>query len=407
MPPRRFLLAALGFLALVLVGVGAAVAGGGVEDKVRTGDALHVEAGEVVAHDLYLFGGDVVVDGTVEGDLTVASGSVVINGLVEGDLLVGTGQAAINGEVTGDARVGAGRLSVAGAVGEDLVAGAGQLDVLGGGQVGEDLIFGAGEVRVAGDVAGSILGGASTYSRTGSVGGTENVTLDTGEEPAAPAPSDAARILADALRQFLTVVLFGAIGMWLVPDALRAAEAALRRRPVASVGLGIGVLVGYVIQFIAVILLMILLAVALGSITLDALAGFVIWAGVLDLMLSTLALLVAAAFVVDAVVGLALGQLVARGWAQNRWQELALLVGGAAIVVALTSIPGVGGLVKLCVIVLGLGAMAVGAAEAWQRRHPPAAPSWGAQPPGPAGPPPPVPPPAAAPPAPTAPSAPG
>jgi hypothetical protein len=392
-------------LALLAATVGAAVAGGGVEDKLRTGDAVNVEAGEVVAHDLYLFGGDVVVDGTVEGDLVVGSGSVVINGLVDGDLLVGTGQAEINGEVTGDARVGAGRLSVAGAVGEDLVAGAGQLDVLGGGQVGEDLIFGAGEVRVAGDVAGSILGGASTYSRTGSVGGTENVTLDTGEEPTAP--SSPAVILADALRQFLTVVLFGAIGMWLIPGALRASEAALRRRPLASVGLGIGVLVGYVIQFIAVILLMILLAVALASITLDALAGFVIWAGVLDLMLSTLALLVAAAFVVDAVVGLALGQLVARGWAQNRWQELALLVGGAAIVVALTSIPGVGGLVKLCVIVLGLGAMMVAAAEAWQRRHPPAAPSWGGQPSAPAGPPPPVPPPAAAPPAPTAPSAPG
>jgi len=145
--------------------------------------------------------------------------------------------------------------------------------------------------------------------------------------------------------------------------------------------------VGFIIQFIAVILLMILVAVALGSITLDALAGFVIWAGVLDLMLSTLALLLAASFVVDAVVGLALGQLAARGWAQNRWQELALLIGGAAIVVALTSIPEIGGLIKLCVIVLGLGAMTVAAAEAWQRRHPPAAPSWGAQPPAaPAGP---------------------
>jgi len=206
-----------------------------------------------------------------------------------------------------------------------------------------------------------------------------NVTLDTGGEPAEPAPSDAARILGDALRQFLTVVLFGAIRLWLVPGALRASETARRRRPLASVGLGIGILVGFIIQFIAVILLMILLAVALGSITLDALAGFVIWAGVLDLMLSTLALLVAASFVVDAVVGLALGQLVARGWAQNRWQELFLLVVGALIVVAVTSLPEIGGIVKLCVIVLGVGAMTVAAAEAWQRRHPPAAPSWGAQ----------------------------
>jgi hypothetical protein len=376
---RHLRLAILGILGLLVAGVGVAMAGGGVEDKLLSGDAIHVEAGEVVAHDLYIFGGDVTVDGTVEGDLVVGSGSVVINGRVDGDLLAGTGQLAINGEVGGDARIGAGRMSVAGTVGEDLLAGTGQLDLLSGGRVGEDLIFGAGDVRLAGDVSGSILGGASTYSRTGSVGGTEDVTLDTEDEPAAPrGPST---ILGDALRQFLTVVLFGAIGLWLVPNALRASEEALRRRPVASIGLGIGILVGFIIQFIAVILLMILLAVALGSITLDALAGFVIWAGVVDLILTTFALVVAASFVVDAVVGLALGQLVARGWAQNRWQELALLAIGAAIVVALTSVPQIGGLVKLCVIVLGLGAMTVAASEAWQRRHPPAAPTWTAPPP--------------------------
>lgn len=379
MRSRPLRLATLGVLGLLAAGLGVALAGGGVEDKVRTGDTISVEAGEVVAHDLYVFGGDVTVDGTVEGDLVIGSGSVVVNGRVEGDLLVGAAQLAINGEVGGDARIGAGRITVAGTVGEDLLAGAGQLDVLSGGRVGEDLIFGAGEVRVAGDVSGSILGGASTYSRTGTVGGTEDVTLDTDDEPAAP--TGPTTILGDALRQLLTVVLFGAIALWLVPNALRASEGALRRRPLASIGLGIGILVGFIIQFIAVILLMILLALALGSITLDALAGLVIWAGIVDLMLSTLALVAAASFVVDAVVGLALGQLVARGWAQNRWQELALLVIGAVIVVALTSAPEIGGLVKLGVIVLGLGAMTVAASEAWQRRHPPAAPSWAAQPP--------------------------
>ncbi|HEX9738863.1 MAG TPA: hypothetical protein VGA91_06495, partial [Candidatus Limnocylindria bacterium] len=216
-------------------------------------------------------------------------------------------------------------------------------------------------------------------SNTGTVVGSENVTLDTGAHPSRLAPSEPVRIAGDALRQLLTVVLFGAVGLWLVPGALRASESALRRRPLASVGMGIGILVGYIIQFIAVILLMILVGVALGSVTLDGLAGIAIWAGIVDLMISTLALVVAASFVVDAVVGLALAQLVARGWAQSRWQELFLLVVGALIVVAATSLPEIGGIVKLCVIVLGLGAMTVAAAEAWQRRHPPAAPSWGAQ----------------------------
>jgi len=380
MLPRSVRIAAFGVGALIVAGVGAVMAGGDVEDKLRTGDSVTVDAGEVVAHDLYVFGGDVVVDGTVEGDLVVASSSVTINGLVQGDVVAGAGQLIVNGEVDGDVRVGAGRITLTGSVGEDLLAGAGQIDVAADGSVGEDLIFGAGDVTMRGVVAGSVYGSATTYSsRNGSVGGSENVTLDTGFEPSEPALSEPVRIAADALRQLLTVVLFGALALWLVPGALRASESALRRRPLASVGMGIGILVGYIIQFIAVILLMILVGVALGSITLDGLAGIAIWAGIVDLMISTLALVVAASFVVDAVVGLALAQLVARGWAQSRWQELFLLVVGALIVVAATSLPEIGGIVKLCVIVLGLGAMTVAAAEAWQRRHPPAAPSWGAQ----------------------------
>jgi hypothetical protein len=380
MLPRSVRIAAFGVLALIVAGVGAVMAGGDVEDKLRTGDRVTVDAGEVVAHDLYVFGGDVVVDGTVEGDLVVASSSVTINGLVQGDVVAGAGQLIVNGEIDGDVRVGAGRITLTGSVGEDLLAGAGQIDVAADGSVGEDLIFGAGDVTMRGVVAGSVYGSATTYSsRNGSVGGSENVTLDTGFEPSEPALSEPVRIAADALRQLLTVVLFGAVALWLVPGALRASESALRRRPLASVGMGIGILVGYIIQFIAVILLMILVGVALGSVTLDGLAGIAIWAGIVDLMISTLALVVAASFVVDAVVGLALAQLVARGWAQSRWQELFLLVVGALIVVAATSLPEIGGIVKLCVIVLGLGAMTVAAAEAWQRRHPPAAPSWGAQ----------------------------
>lgn len=379
MPARSVWIAALGVLALIVVGVGAVMAGGEVEDKLRTGDTVTVGAGEVVPHDLYVFGGDVIVDGTVEGDLVVAAGTVTINGWVQGDLVAGSGELFINGTLDGDARVGVGRITVTGSVGEDLLAGAGQIDVAGGGFVGEDLIFGAGDVRVAGAVGGSVYGSATTYSSPGSVVGTENVTLETRADPSEPAVSEPVRIAGDALRQLLTVVLFGALGLWLVPGALRASEGALRRRPLASVGMGIGILVGYIIQFIAVILLMILVGVALGSVTLAGLAGIAIWAGIVDLMVSTFALVVAASFVVDAVVGLALAQLVARGWAQSRWQELFLLVVGALIVVAATSLPEIGGIVKLCVIVLGLGAMTVAAAEAWQRRHPPAAPSWGAQ----------------------------
>ena len=131
---------------------------------------------------------------------------------------------------------------------------------------------------------------------------------------------------------------------------------------------------GYLIQVIAVILLMILMAIAFSAVALEALAGIAVWLGILDLMVSTFVLVVSCAFIVDFVVGFALARLVTRDWAQNRWQEFALLAGGAFVVVLVTSLPGIGGIAKLVVIVMGLGAMAVALMEWWQRRHPPVAP---------------------------------
>jgi hypothetical protein len=50
----------------------------------------------------------------------------------------------------------------------------------------------------------------------------------------------------------------------------------------------------------------------------------------------------------------------------SRWQELGLLAGGAAVVVIATSLPIVGGLAKLLVIVFGLGALGLAAWRGWQ-----------------------------------------
>jgi hypothetical protein len=381
----RARLAVVGLVALLLLGAGAVVAGGDLNDKVRSGDDLSVGATETVDHDLYVFASQLVVDGTINGDLVVGAGVTTINGTVDGDVLAGTGRLFVYGEVTGDVRVGAGEVFVDGRVGEDLLVGSGTLTIGSRGEIGEDLIFASGSVAVAGDVEGSILGTASSYDRTGTVGGSEDVTIDTGGQPGQPSrppPSEPVRIAGDMLRQFITVVFLGGLALLLVPGAVRGTESALRRRPLASIGLGIGVLVGYLIQFIAVILLMILAGIAFGSLTLDGLAGIAIWLGVIDLIVTTFAVVVACSYLVDAVVGLSLARLVAKDWARNRWMEFALLVAGVLVVVIVTNLPVIGFFAKLVVVIVGLGAMAVAFGEWWSRRRPPESPpaAWSAPP---------------------------
>jgi hypothetical protein len=364
-------------LLLVLGGLGVVVAGGDVSDKFLVVDQEYtIGSSETIDHDLYVFGGTIVVDGTVDGDLTVGAGTLVVNGEVTGDVLVGSGSTEINGEVGGDVRAGSGGVTVSGVVGEDLVVAAGQIHLAGGGEVGEDFIFSAGDVVIDGTVAGSVLGSADRYANNGEVGGTETVSRPEGpapEDPTQPAPPpDPIEVAGAGLIQFVTVVILGGLWLLLLPGSLRASDSALRRRPLASAGIGIGLLVGYLIQVIAVLLLMILAAIAFSSVALDALSGLSIWLGIIDIMVTTFALVVSCAFLVDAVVGLALARLAMRDWARNRWMEFVLLVAGALAVVIVTSLPVIGGIAKLVVIVLGLGAMGVAVGEWWTRRNPPA-----------------------------------
>jgi cytoskeletal protein CcmA (bactofilin family) len=409
MPSRRVRFSIIGMSVLMLLGAGAVLAGTVEHDKLRAGERVVISENEVLGHDLYAFAGTVVVDGTIEGDLVAGAGVVTVNGTVEGDLTVGAGQVFVLGEVHGDVHAGAGDVTVDGTIGEDLLVGSGRLHVRDGGTIGEDLLFAAGAVVLDGDVAGDIAGTAGEYVRNGSVGGTEDVVIDPGAEPP-PDPGDPAdlpRLVGDGVRQWVSVVILGALGLLLVPNALRTTEGALRRRPLASAGMGIGVIVGYLIGVIALLLLAILAAIALASVTLDGMAAIVVWGGILTLLVSTFLLIVATLYLVDVVVGLAVGQLAARGWATSRWHELALLAGGSFVVVLVMNLPVIGPIAKLVVIVLGLGAMAVVIGEWWSRGHPPTPvafptpapvaappPPLAAPPAAPSAPPPPEPPPA-------------
>jgi hypothetical protein len=75
-------------------------------------------------------------------------------------------------------------------------------------------------------------------------------------------------------------------------------------------------------------------------------------------------------YLAHAVVGLAIASFV-RTESRSRWADLGLLAVGAAIVVALTSLPVVGGLIGLVVAVLGLGALTLAVWTPWRARRSP------------------------------------
>lgn len=338
--------------------------------KLRTGDTVTVAADEKWHGDLYLLGGRVTVAGFVDGDLTVLGGQVDVTGTVTGDVLAAGGTVSIGGLVRGDARVAGGQVNVGGNVHDDVAATGGQVTVPSGGEIGGDLIVSGGQVTMAGSVRGSVEGSAGTYSAGGSVRGTEHVVVSSSQ----PLPVAATEPVLDALRHFVVVFLIGALLLWLLPRGMAAARRVLHDRPWRALGGGALACVGYIAFVIAAVLVMILLAILFGLLQVGALVAIDVIGGILAIGVVTFLFVLAVTFAVDALVGLTVARWAAARMStasprEGRWEDLGLLAAGAAGVVILTSIPILGGWVKLAVILFGLGAFAVAWWQGWRSRR--------------------------------------
>jgi cytoskeletal protein CcmA (bactofilin family) len=334
--------------------------------KFRTGDEVVIPAGETVSGDLYASAGTVRIDGSVEGDLVATGGRVSVAGEVGGDVIAGAGTVTITGQVAGDVRVGSGQVTIEGSVGEDLLVGSGALTISSSGEIGEDLVFGTGSTTLDGRVQGDVLGSTGSYDRTGEVGGTEDVRVSRGKEPAEPATAGD-RVL-DALKRFAVLLLVGTVLLWLAPWSVEGPAATLRRRPWFSLLVGLLGLIGIVVAFFAIVLAMILLSLLFGVVGLGELVGLVVFTGIVAIVVLIFLVYVTFTYLAHLVVAIAVGRLAIRGDTRGqRWGALAL---GAFVVVVLTSIPAVGGWLGFLIVLFGLGAILIGLNS--MRRRPPA-----------------------------------
>ncbi|WP_135827689.1 polymer-forming cytoskeletal protein [Halorussus halobius] len=333
-------------LALAVVVALAAVPAPVAAQETRSGGTVTVEADETVDGDLTAFGGTVVVRGTVDGNLTAAAGNVLVAGQVNGDLEAFAGNVRINGTVTGDASAVGGNvfLDEGGRVDGALEAGAGNVVVEG--EVGGDARLGAETVTVGpsavvgGDLAyGGDLDLADGASVAGEVREESNVNPDVG-----PVGGTLPGWVSWAYGLLANLVL-GAIAVLAFPRFSDGLADRVAGDPLRSGGVGLLLLVG-------VPVLLVLLAISLVGIPL-ALVGafayaFVLWLGY-----------VYGAFAVGTL-------LLGLADAANRWLALAV---GLVAVSLVGIVPVVGGLVEFAVLLLGLGALALGVRNRYRGRR--------------------------------------
>ena len=301
---------------------------------------------------------------TVDGPLDATTGAVVVAGTVDGDVSAAAGSVLVTdtGRVTGDLNATAASVLVEGRVDGDVTVAAAALELREGSSVGSSVDAGVADARLAGAVDGDVALDATTaaVAPTAAIGGSltytsERTTVADGATISGDVTRDANLTVAQpdvfggsgsdfdapaippwvgAVYSGLTSLLLGTILLAAAPNVGRRLADVGTTSPLRSGGVGIATLIGTPIALV-------ILAVTIVGIPV-ALVGFVLFGAV-----------VWAATVYGAVV---LGTwLLSLGDYRNRW---AALVTGVVAVAVVRRVPVVGGVARLVVLVIGLGALA-------------------------------------------------
>lgn len=321
-------------LLVLTVTIGVGIAPGIAAAESRAGGSVVIGPDETVDEDLEVYGGSVVVHGTVRGDLRAFAGNVLITGEVTGNVEAAAGSVHITGQVGGDVQVSAGSVEIGpdSTIGGDLEAAAGSVVING---AVDGTTRAAGEVIALGPTAS--IGGDLVYdgglrrADGATVGGTVRVAADPVTGPSFFEGVPAIPSWVFGLYGFFANLLLGLFLLAVFPGfSARVARRALVN-PVTTGGIGLVTLLG-------VPVLLVFLAVTIIGLPL-ALLGLLLYLGLLW-------------------VGGVYGRYVVGAWLltllerESRWEGLLV---GLVVVGLVVRIPIVGPLIEILVFLLGLG----------------------------------------------------
>lgn len=230
---------------------------------VKSGNYVHVPAGEVLTGGTVLTGAVVVVDGDVDGDLLAFAAYVEVNGDVNGDLLAAAATIIVNGKVAGSAQCYGAAVSNAGSVAGSLEAAGAALFLRG--SVGGDVESAGAATWLGGAFAGDVEAESGYLAVEDDARVAGDVSYRAEELELSPAAAIAGRFeempepepeekeekgfnftwwLIKNVWTVVALFVLAAFVAWLRPVMLTAIPDNVRTRPVASLLLGLAVFVG-------------------------------------------------------------------------------------------------------------------------------------------------------------------
>ena len=361
-----------------------------------------------VTGDLLVAAQTVTINGTVEGDLIAAAQTVILNGKVSDDariagaglqlgetasiggdlvaagasleakegsdvqqeLVVAAGQALLAGEVGGDVLAGTGGLELRGAFGGDVQAFVGESDqgappmstyMMNSPIALPDVEPGltiSRDARVAGEL--KYTSGTEFAIPTDVVSGEVIRVQPEGRAKEAP-PTVTQKAIdwgLDLLRAVVTLILVGLLLVWITPRFMQALVEQVRARPAGSLGWGVIAYAAFFFVLLVLVVATIIGGLVFGLLTLKGISGGIVWTGVLSMFALSVGFGLVTAFLTKVVVGATLGKWIfARANSPLSEHKFWPLILGGVIVAVLVSLPFIGWLFGLLVLLTGLGAL--------------------------------------------------
>jgi cytoskeletal protein CcmA (bactofilin family) len=147
--------------------------------EVQRGDSVFVGPDRVINDDLYAFGSNVQVLGTVNGNIFAAGNIVSIGGKVNGDVFAAGNTVDITGDVRHGVHAAGGTVTLAAPITEDAVVAGGTLSATPPASVGRDMMFAAGTANIAAPVERNMLAAARNLTLAAPVGGDVQAQVET------------------------------------------------------------------------------------------------------------------------------------------------------------------------------------------------------------------------------------
>ncbi len=336
---------------------------------VRNEDIVVIGADEVINDELIVLADQFTLQGTINGGLYVMANTIIIDGTVNGAMNVVGRQVIINGTVQ-RGRIGGQEivLTTGSRIPGNVMIGGLSLMQQAGSQINGRLTFAGGSAILAGQV-----GVPAADSTLGMVQPVRFIALTTDlseAQFASPTMRATRQQTAEErqaaintgfmqmLRWFASLLIIGLLITWLTPDLLRGATSQLRQHRLPSLLWGVVALPALVVFVLTFILALVLLIMSFSALGLRDMVTLTIIFGSMALIALITGIVILLTYVGNIIIGYLLGELLLQRsettWARHR---IAPLVLGILVISVLSSIPGLGFVVRLAATLLGLGAL--------------------------------------------------